>query len=320
MAGTWTTQAPMSGPRAQLGVVGFPSAVIPGALPPGSLLATAGIYAVGGSLQKKFLSRTERFDIAANAWTTKADMPTARADFALAAAHTWMYAIGGFGAKGACMEVERFDPTLGALGTWTPRAPLPASRWAHGAAAVLVGNRLRLYVIGGNNSIWLKDVLWCEITANGEGAWNTAPSLNIPREHFGVAVVGNTIVCVGGYTDTGAEASIEVLAANAGSWTLHKNVLKTARYGCGAAYSGGLIFAVGGNDANGPTKSVEAFDASTFKSSGTWTNAPAARTQFGTGCIPLFIVSPKDTLPIFVAGGIVGNAATPQSSATRFDP
>lgn len=322
MAGAWTSLSPMpGGTRTQLGVAGFPgvtSAELAAMVPQGSLLSTAGVYAIGGFSKQSFLTRTERFDIVANAWTPMNDMPTARAQGAIVAAHRWIYAIGGFGGKDASTSVERFEPALGAGGTWTKLPGLKIGKWLLGAAAVTVSGHLRIYAIGGSTGAPSKTVEYLQVTPKGEGTWIAGPPLHVAREQFGIAVFGNAIYCIGGNSDVGAETSVEVLKPGASTWTLHQNVLTTARFAFGAAYSGGRVFAIGGVGPLGPVNTVEAFDAVTVKAVGTWAKLPAARTQFGSGTIPVFVLSPKDTIPLFVAGGsdINGNAV---DTLYRFD-
>ena len=318
MAGMWTPLTAMAGgKRTRLGVVGFPGAATAALVQQGSLLQSAGIYAIGGFNQPTFLKRTERYDIVANAWTAMADMPTGRADFAVVAAHKWIYAIGGIGGAGASTSVERFEPQAGPVGTWTKSTGLSSGRWSLGAAAVVVTGQLRIYAIGGTTGAPSNKVEWCEITASGEGPWKAGPPLKIGREKFGIAVVNNSIFCVGGNSDVGAEDSIEELKPGANSWTLYKAALSTARSSPGTAYSGGLIFAIGGIGPAGPLKTVEAFDPATKKSSTNWATMPALRTQFGTGTIPVFVMSPKDKIPVFVVGG--DDASGAKDTAYRFD-
>ncbi|HZR23121.1 MAG TPA: kelch repeat-containing protein [Vicinamibacterales bacterium] len=323
MAGAWTSQSPMpGGVRTQLAAVGFPgptSAALAGTLPPGSLLSIAGIYAFGGSLlTSTYFPRAERFDIVANAWTTLPDMPKARVLPAVAAAHKWIYVIGGYGGTGASTSVDRFDPTTG---TWVTSKTLTfpgLGLWSLGAAVVVVNGHLRLYVMGGNSNSIATQVRWCEITANGETGWNTGPSLNYARHSFGVAVVDNTIYCIGGMSDFSQETSIEVLKPGANKWTLHLNALTTSRSAFGCAYSGGRIFLIGGDGPEHAMQTVEAIDPVTLKPSGAWAPMPSLRSQFGTASIPVFIMSPKDTIPIFVAGG--DSNKTPIGTVDRFDP
>jgi hypothetical protein len=83
---TWETKAPMSQPRAGLGVVAVDGK----------------IYAIGGASTPPYLNQAdnllninEQYDPATNTWTVKPSMPTPRAYFAIAAYQNKIYCIGG---------------------------------------------------------------------------------------------------------------------------------------------------------------------------------------------------------------------------------
>jgi hypothetical protein len=140
----------------------------------------------------------------------------------------------------------------------------------------------------------------------------------VKREKFGITVANKSIFCVGGNSDAGVEGSIEELKPGAKSWILHPAKMSVPRFGLAAAYSGGLIFAIGGTGAAGAAKTVEAFDPVTKKWTTNWQAMPTTRSQFGGGTIPVFVMSPKDKIPVFVVGG--DDAGTAKNTAERFDP
>ena len=83
---TWETKAPMSQPRAGLGVVAV----------------NGKIYAIGGASTAPYqnqadnlLSTNEEYDPTTDTWTVKPSMPTPRAYFAIAAIQNKIYCIGG---------------------------------------------------------------------------------------------------------------------------------------------------------------------------------------------------------------------------------
>ncbi len=134
---TWTTNASMFTPR-----YGRDVAVINGTL-----------YAVGGFAS--FSSATglwststtlEAYDPATDTWTTKAPMPTARADLAAAMVNGTLYAVGGFAdaSHQAVDSLEAYDP---ATDTWTRMISMPTARNQLAAGAV---NGI-LYAVGGYN-------------------------------------------------------------------------------------------------------------------------------------------------------------------------
>ncbi|GIV28885.1 MAG: hypothetical protein KatS3mg027_2699 [Bacteroidia bacterium] len=134
---TWTTKAPMPTPRRGL------AAVSPG---------NGKIYAIGGYRFDSyygfhyFLSTNEEYDPASNTWTTKAPMPTARADLAAASSGDGkIYAIGGWNGSYYLSTNEEYDP---ATNTWTTKASMPTAR--ADLAAASHGNG-KIYAIGGWN-------------------------------------------------------------------------------------------------------------------------------------------------------------------------
>jgi len=82
---SWTTKASMRSIRSGLGV-----SVVNGLL-----------YAIGGvptpGATENFLNLVEVYDPAANTWTFRAPMPTARTELAVGVVNDKLYAIGGLG-------------------------------------------------------------------------------------------------------------------------------------------------------------------------------------------------------------------------------
>jgi hypothetical protein len=99
------------------------------------------IYAVGGMPgTTEELRNVERFDPIANSWVPLRSMNQGRAGFALVAAENgqpgcggYLYAIGG-GWRNYTATGERFDPTVGALGTWSPLSSITSARRSLAAA------------------------------------------------------------------------------------------------------------------------------------------------------------------------------------------
>ncbi len=129
---TWTAKTPMPSGRFSL----VAAAVN------GKIYAIGGANHINGTVVLS--SVTEEYDPATDTWTTKADMPTPRSNFAAAAVNGKIYAIGGGNASGAFFAAtEEYDP---ATDTWTARAPMPTARDALAAAAV----NGKIYTFGGN--------------------------------------------------------------------------------------------------------------------------------------------------------------------------
>lgn len=120
------------------------------------------IYVLGGYDEEwKVLRVNEVFDPATNTWTTKAPIPTLRADFAIAVYENKIYCIGG-NVGGAVYDNkinswqylrvnEVYNPETD---TWENKAPLPTIARAGMNAAVANGS---IYVIGGNPNATLNE-------------------------------------------------------------------------------------------------------------------------------------------------------------------
>ena len=178
------------------------------------------IYAAGGIgvLGVPFAS-AERFDPgaggAAGAWRPIASMTVARYYFGVAAAAGKLWAAGGLthaagGARSVLASVEAFDPATGA---WSVRAALrlPAPRERFGIA--VWGGR-ELYLLGGCSTDCIGDqgleqsVIRADVGGgDGNGAWAAAPDLPVANGWFGVGVVNNSIMVVGGGTAVSRNAS-----------------------------------------------------------------------------------------------------------------
>jgi N-acetylneuraminic acid mutarotase len=113
---TWTKKADMPTPRAALS-----TGVVDGK-----------VYVIGGSHQKNAandftgLPTVEEYDPAADTWTRKADMPTARHALAASMVNGKIYVIGGADRRNTFRTVEEYDPTAD---RWAKKADMPTPRF-----------------------------------------------------------------------------------------------------------------------------------------------------------------------------------------------
>jgi hypothetical protein len=187
-ADTWASLPDMPTPRAGL------AAVVVG----NSIYAIGGRDATGGPCsqgQGGQLATVERFDIAANDWTTVAELPRARSDLAAAVVGNTIYVFGGcrVGANGLrfLRSVDAYDPSTD---SWS-RAPanLPTARAAMYSVATLGGT---VHVIGG----------WAgggplgthEVYSAPADAYTEAAEMLTARGEMGVVAAGGRIYAVGG--------------------------------------------------------------------------------------------------------------------------
>jgi N-acetylneuraminic acid mutarotase len=174
------------------------------------------------------------------AWASRARMPTARQEVAVAALDGRVLVIGGFGpGPGPVATVEAYDP---AADRWETRAPLPAPSH-HAAAAVVNG---RLFVIGGYTG---GAVGWTAQSAVYEyeparDAWIPRAPLPTPRGALAVTVLNDRVHAVGGSAH-GPTAAHEVYDPAADRWTA-AYPMPTARDHLAAVEFQGRLWALGG--------------------------------------------------------------------------
>jgi len=119
----------------------------------GSAVVDGKIYVIGGApFQYGGTTVVEEYNPAADTWTRRADMPTARQGLVAAAVDGIIYAIGGNCGQPIgdvdLSTVEAYDP---ATDTWTKKADMPTARSLIGAAACVVDGQI--YVSGGSTRI-----------------------------------------------------------------------------------------------------------------------------------------------------------------------
>lgn len=147
------------------------------------------------------LGTNEVYDPAANSWTARSTMPTARNHAAIGVVNNKIYVIGGrVGAAfmttpaTAIDLVEEYDP---ATDQWGPlKRSMPTPRSAAGWGTY----KGKIYVVGGemrDEKIWgaFTVVEALDPVAN---RWTVLPSLSVPRHGHAVVVLGNRLHVVSG--------------------------------------------------------------------------------------------------------------------------
>ncbi len=298
--GAWATKTsmPTARPHPMSGVIN-------------GLLYVAGGYAVSGANVVTELNVLEVFDPAANSWTTKAPMPTARHGGASAAISGKLYVAGGCLQAGNQFTnvLEVYDPATNA---WTTKVPMPTSRCVAEAAAI----DGKLYVVGGaitsNNTFPRINVL--EVYDPATDTWTTKAPMPTSRAYIAAEEIGGKLYVVGGALNgSGITGVLEVYDPAANTWST-KAPMPTPRYGLSSGFLGGRLYAVGGVPGNtGPSETAvnESYDPAT----NTWRaedSMPTARWETATGVI-------NDTL--YVVGGATGRGVgVPLAVNEAFSP
>ena len=265
--GTWTTKAPMPTPRSHL-AVGEVNGIL---------------YAVGGMKNRPsccpdpFIATVEAYDPSTDIWTTKASMPTPRADLGVGVVSGIVYALGGNNLDNflGMATVEAYDPSTD---TWTSKASMPTARYGFG---VVVINGV-LYAVGGRGT---NELATLEAYDPATDTWTTKAPMPTPRGRLAAGVVNGILYALGGGDYfSGCFATVEAYNPTTNTWT-SKTPMFIVRNSPGAGTVNNVLYAVGGaQNCTGAstTGEVEAYDSITDA----WTimpPMPTARLGVGVG-------------------------------------
>jgi hypothetical protein len=140
---SWVTKASMNVARSNVGVASVNGKIYAiGGISVPSVLDTHHTLPV--FTEAKIVDKNEQYDPITNTWSTKAQMPIARANFAIASFENEVFCIGGTSGSATVPVNEVYYP---ANGSWASKAPLPAPEEGM-QAEVLNG---KIYLIGGQN-------------------------------------------------------------------------------------------------------------------------------------------------------------------------
>jgi N-acetylneuraminic acid mutarotase len=197
---------------------------------------------------------------AGDAWTRKADMPTARYALSTSTVNGIIYAIGGATGRhfnAVLPTVEAYNPVTE---TWTTKADMPTARAFH-AASVVDGI---IYTIGGSR-VPLEGLPTVEAYDPVTDTWAKKADMPTARFALSTSVVNGQIYAIGGAQDSGwiELSTVEVYDPVTDTWTA-KTDMPTARCLLGTSVLEGQIYAIGGYNGRGAASNgmstVEAYD------------------------------------------------------------
>ena len=207
----------------------------------GKIYVPGGTDATGVRVTSHFV-----YDVAANAWTTQAPVPSPASTYVLVPdpARGIYYYTGGFTGTARVATVRSFNP---ATNTWTTLPPMLTARNVH-EAALLNG---KLYVAGGIGNTGL--LASAEVYDFDTRQWTEIAPLNTTRTSATSFVTrdiaGNPLwFLVGGLDqNTGAILGAEVYDPRTNRWTLLDNSfgLTTPRTTVAGAAVGNFFYAIG---------------------------------------------------------------------------
>jgi len=180
-------------------------------------------------------------------------MPTARCHLAVVALNKLIYAIGGTNTSGNFdySNVEVYNP---ATDSWTVVASLPTgvsnvrAVAANGKIYVIAGNTLGVFIIR------------AQIYDAATNTWTSSAAALPQRDGAYVGPIGKLIYLAGGTDSSGTFHSQNyAYDPTADNWNQEQS-MKVAEAGGGFVVVGGILYAVGGCEANNNCGSVQAFN------------------------------------------------------------
>jgi PKD repeat protein len=250
------------------------------------------IYVFGGSYSDSHGTQTttkmvQIYDIAANSWSTGADLPTGRYLSTAVEVGGKIYVMGGRDAVGARDANQAYDPVAN---SWTSKKACPSAIRGHSAVAY----NGKIFVFGGNTDSFQNTVNIYDTAAD---SWSTGATAAQYMAYGAADVIGNKALWYGnsytspveGPTDISGNLYIYDLDANTWDPTAYPMMQPAECYGQHAADSSKL-YIMGGKIWNDtvefetPTEVCQAFDVN----SKTWTQlnfmpTPIQRGQMLTG-------------------------------------
>jgi N-acetylneuraminic acid mutarotase len=229
----WTTKAPMPVGLHHVGIG----------------VAGGRLYVIGGYKQSGLsvwgpVATVYAYDPAADVWSERASMPTARGALSVTAHDGKLYAIGGYGGRANSTAVEVYDPVRN---SWSARAALPTPR-DHLATATAAG---KLYAIGGRvNGDYHRNLSVTEVYDPNADTWSRAPDLPTARSGITASETGGRVYVFGGEGANGTFHENEAFDPAGNAWQAMAP-MPTARHGLGSAVMDGRIFVISGGPSPG---------------------------------------------------------------------
>jgi N-acetylneuraminic acid mutarotase len=205
------------------------------------------LYVIGGFEYAGFTlwnptTHVYQYDPAADRWSSRKAMPTARGALAVAVLNGKLHAVGGYAKDANTGAHEAYDPQSD---SWSSLAPMPVPR-DHHAAGVVGG---RLFVIGGRlNRQYAQNLSLTDAYDPATNQWTRKADLPTARSGIAAAVLGGRIHVFGGEAPAGTFRENEAYDPAADKWEPYAP-MPTARHGLGSAVVDGRAYLLCG----GPT-------------------------------------------------------------------
>jgi N-acetylneuraminic acid mutarotase len=280
-ASGWSSRAALPVPRADHALVSLGGA----------------LYAIGG-YSGSTLARVDRYDPMSNAWTRKADMQSARREFAAGALNGKIYVACGMSWSNPntviyVTSTEEYDPVAD---TWTTRAPCPMDPAVN---SVYPNVNIAGAVANGRLYVMVFNVATAGFAATYEydpvaNTWATKAAPPFSYAHYSVAELGGSLYLLASAhlmsgTPTASQFARYDPVGN--TWVVRQSLAGV--FGSALVGYGGAIYAVGGvNSSWVAVADVNRYDPAT--------NAWSGVGRLGT---PRYLAAAATGTGLYVAGG-----------------
>ena len=181
--------------------------------------------------------------LAAETWTTKTSMPTARSYSGVGVVDGKIYVIGGANSSSSKLAAnEMYDPSTN---SWTTKADMPTARM--GLVVGVVNGKI--YAIGGLDTSTGTHLAANEMYDPATNSWTTKADMPTARSYSVAAVVNNKIYVIGGHRSSGTTNYVEEYNPATNSWTT-KATMNSEREAVSAGVVDDKIYVFGGVDSN----------------------------------------------------------------------
>jgi N-acetylneuraminic acid mutarotase len=242
-------------------------------------------------------------------WTATGSMNAAhQSNTATVLADGRVLVVGGYGAGGAVLSAELYDPTTR---SWTATGDPAEGRYGHTATLLNNGTVLVAGGYTGGSVSPYAPTASVELFDPRSGSWTAIASMSTPRsEHTATLLLDGTVLVAGGDVGNGATpASAEVYDPANGSWTAVGPMIQ-GRYGHTAArLSDGRVLVTGGYGAGSSFEgmvSAELYDPATAS----WTAAENMHEGRYAATATLLLDG-----TVLIAGGNAGDLYDPTSGS-----
>jgi len=210
--------------------------------------------------------------VVVGSWSKAPPLLAARSAHAVVGVGDSVYALGGSGAGGTPLEVERFDGKR-----WRVAGTLPGDGLNAPAAVTLGG---RIYLIGGFAGTTNLPVDSVQVFDPASATWSSAAPLPAPRGGHAAVVLDGKIHVLGGGNSVSTIADHSVYDPATRSWS-EAAPLPRAEGSPAAVVFGGKLYAIGGRSGSSDYGDVYVYDAARDA----WTRGPSIPPRGTAGAV-----------------------------------